>query len=113
LPKPNPLGEHDAVIVGGLGEAAPLRHLTGMPAAKPSRLLSSADLHAAIERVAPDVLALLADGVPRAEAAIVAALAGRHPKDEVRRAVARLSVLGHLALQGSRYILPATEAEQG
>jgi hypothetical protein len=41
-----------------------------MPASKPSRLWSSArDLHAAIERVTPDVLALLADGVPRAEAA--------------------------------------------
>jgi hypothetical protein len=73
---------------------------------------SSADLHAVIERVAPDVLALLGDGVPRSEAAIIAALAGRHPKDDVRRTVMRLAVLGQLAMQGSRYTLPAPEAEQ-
>jgi hypothetical protein len=53
----------------------------------PPRLWSSADLDAAIERTAPDVLALLGDRVPRAEAAIVAALAGRHLKDEVKRAL--------------------------
>jgi hypothetical protein len=38
-----------------LGEAMPLRHLSGMPAIKP---WSSADLDAAIERITPDVLAL-------------------------------------------------------
>jgi hypothetical protein len=42
----------------------------------------TAELNAMVARVAPDVLALLADGVPRPEAAIVAALAGRHPADE-------------------------------
>ena len=31
-----------------------------------------------IERVAPAILELLADGVPRTKAAIVEALAGRH-----------------------------------
>ena len=61
----------------------------------------------------PEVPALLGDGVPRAKAAIVAALAGRHPKDEVKRTIARLSVLGRLDLQGRRYTLPAAEAEQG
>jgi hypothetical protein len=76
----------------------------------PPRLWSSADLDAAIERVAPDVLALLADGVPRTEAAIVAALAGRHAKDDVRRTLMRLDVLGQLAMRGSRYTLPAAEA---
>ena len=91
----------------------PLRYLTGMPATKPPRLSSSADLNAAIERTAPDVLALLGDGVPRSEAAIVAALADRHPKDEVRLSLMRLDVLGQLAMQGSRYILPAAEVEQG
>jgi hypothetical protein len=40
----------------------------------PSRLASSVDLHAAIARTAPEVLALLGDGVRRAGAAIVAAL---------------------------------------
>jgi hypothetical protein len=85
-----------------------------MPATKPPRLWSSArDLHAAIERVTPDVLALLGDGVPRTEAAIVAALANRHPKDEVKLTVMRLDVVGQLDLQGSRYTLAAAEAEQG
>ncbi len=40
------------------------------------RFWSSVDLDAAIARVTPDVLALLGDGVPRPEAAIVAALSG-------------------------------------
>ena len=51
----------------------------------PSRLTSSADLEAMIARVTPDVLALLADGVPRTKRTILAALADRHPKDDVRR----------------------------
>jgi hypothetical protein len=74
---------------------------------------SSADLDAVIERITPDVLALLADGVPRPETAIIAALASRHPKDDVRRTVMRLAVLGQLAMQGSRYTLLAAEAEPG
>jgi hypothetical protein len=73
---------------------------------------SSADLDAAIERVTPDVLALLGDGVPRNEAAIIAALTGRHAKDDVKLAIMRLDVVGQLDRQGGRYTLPATEAEQ-
>jgi hypothetical protein len=72
---------------------------------------SSADLDAAIARVAPDVVALLGDGVPRSEATIVAALAGRHPKQDVRRTVMRLAVTEQLVEKDSRYTLPA--AEQG
>jgi hypothetical protein len=87
-----------------------LRHLTRMPATKP---WSSADLDAAIERVTPDVLALLADGVPRTEAAMVAALAGRHAKDDVRRTVMRLAVTERLVETGGRYALPAAETGQG
>ena len=79
----------------------------------PPRATSSAALNAMIERVAPDVLALLADGVPRDEAAIVAALAGRHAKQDVRLTLMRLDVLGRLDLQGSRYTLLAAEAGQG
>jgi hypothetical protein len=82
-----------------------------MPPRRPSRLTSSADLDAAIARTAPDVLALLGDGVPRTEAAIVAALADRHPKDDVKRTIARLAVLEQLVEKGGRYILPAAEAE--
>ena len=78
-----------------------------MPPAKPSRLTTSDDVNAAIERVAPDVLALLADGVPRNEAAIVAALAGRHPRKDVKLTLMRLDVIGQLDLQGSRYTLAA------
>ena len=65
----------------------------------------------AIERVMPDVLALLADGVPRAEAAIVAVLADRHAKQDVMLTLMRLDVLGQLARQGSRFPLatPASE----
>jgi hypothetical protein len=81
-----------------------------MPARK---CWSSDDLDAAIAQVAPDVLALLGDGVPRTEAAIVTALVGRHPKDDVRRTLMRLDVLGQLAMRGSRYTLPAAGPEQG
>jgi hypothetical protein len=61
-----------AVALARLGDP------TIMARMPPTKLWSSADLDAVIERVAPDVLALLGDGVPRTEAAIVAALAGRH-----------------------------------
>jgi hypothetical protein len=81
-----------------------------MPTAK---LWSSADLDAVIARVALDVLTLLDDGAPRSEAAIIAALAGQHPKDDVRRTVMRLAVLGRLAMRGSRYTLSAAEAQPG
>jgi hypothetical protein len=78
-----------------------------------TKLWSSADLDAAIAQVTPDVLALLKDGVPRDEAAFVAALAGRHPKDDVRLTLMRLDVLGQLVETGGKYTLPATEAEPG
>jgi hypothetical protein len=51
--------------------------------------------------------------VPRTKAAIVKALAGRHPKPDVKGAIARLVVLGRLDLQGSRYFLPAPASEPG
>jgi hypothetical protein len=46
----------------------------------------------------------------RAEAVIVAALAGRHPKDEVTLTLLRLDVLDR---QGGRHTLPAAETKQG
>jgi hypothetical protein len=102
-----------SVSRGALGAAVPRLHLTGMPAAKPPRATSSADLNTMIARVTPDVLALLADGVPRTEAMIVKALAERHPKPDVKRAIARLAVLGRLDRQGSRYTLASDETGQG
>jgi hypothetical protein len=74
---------------------------------------SSADLEAVIARVTPDVLALLGDGVPRTEATIIAALADRHSKQDVRRTVMRLAVTEQLVERGGKYTLPAAEAEQG
>ena len=79
----------------------------------PRRASASDDVNAAIARVTPDVLTLLGDGVPRTRGVILAALADRHPKDDVRRTVMRLAVLGQIAMRGSRYSLPAAEAGQG
>ena len=83
-----------------------------MPATKSPRLTSSEDVNAAIERVAPDVLTLLADGVSRTEAEIVTALAGQHPRKDIKLTLMRLDVLGQLDLQGSHYIRPALAAGQ-
>jgi hypothetical protein len=71
---------------------------------------SSAGIDAMIDRVAPTILELLADGTPRAKAAIVAALAGRHDKRDVVSALIRLSVTGEVVEAGSKYTLgPAGE----
>jgi hypothetical protein len=81
-----------------------------MPAPKPSRsAASAADLNAAIARVTPDLMRLLEDGVPRAKAAIVAALADCHPKDEVKRTLLRLAVTGELVEHKGRFTLPRAE----
>jgi hypothetical protein len=77
-----------------------------------SRLWSSADINAAVEQVAPDVLMLLGGGIPRTEAAIVRALAGRRSKDEVRITLIRLAVLGQLDERAGKYA-PASAPEQG
>jgi hypothetical protein len=81
-----------------------------MPATKP---WSSAEFDALIARVTPDLLALLGDGVPRSRATIVAALADRHPKEDVRRTLMRLAVTGQLVETGGKHTLPASETEQG
>jgi hypothetical protein len=64
-------------------------------------------------QVTPDVLAPLGDGVPRPEATIVTTLADRHPKDDIRRTVMRLDVLGQLVEKGGKYTLPAPASEPG
>jgi hypothetical protein len=79
----------------------------------PTKRWSSADFDAVIARVTPDILALLGDGMPRSRGTILTALADRHPKDDVRRTLMRLDVVGRLAMQGSRYTLPMAKAEQG
>jgi hypothetical protein len=72
---------------------------------------SSADLDIVIARITPDVLALLGDGAPRSRGTILTALAGRHPKDDVRRTVMRLAVTEQLVETGGKYTLPAAETE--
>jgi len=80
-----------------------------MPRAKPFALTGTAELNATIERVAPDVLGLLADGVPRPKAAIVEALAGRHDKQDVTLALIRLAVTGRVQETGGRYALAGAD----
>ena len=76
-----------------------------MPRPKPFALTGTAELNATIERAAPDVLGLLADGMPRKKAAIVEALAGRHDKQDVVHALIRLAVTGEVEDTGGRYSL--------
>jgi hypothetical protein len=80
-----------------------------MPRPKPSALAGTAELNAMIERVAPDILALLADGVPRRKPAVVAALAGRHAEGDVELALIRLAVTERVVETGGRYALAAAE----
>ena len=69
----------------------------------------SAEVNAMIERVAPDVLELLANGVPRTKPAIVEALAGRHDRQGVVHALIRLAVTGQVEDTGGKYALAAAE----
>ena len=80
----------------------------------PTRYTSSADTHAMVARIAPSILELLGDGIPRNKRAIIAALAEGHAKDEVMRTLMRLAVTGQLVDIDRRYTLaPITAPEQG
>jgi hypothetical protein len=72
----------------------------------PKTVASSDDIDTMIARVAPAVLALLGDGVPRSKRAIVAALAAEHPRDEVARTLMRLAVTDRVAETSGKYTLP-------
>ena len=76
---------------------------------KPSAFTGTAELNAMIERVAPAVLGVLADGTPRTKAAITKALAGRHAEDDVALALIRLAVSGRVEGTGGRYTLAESE----
>src|SRR4051812_53420 len=78
------------------------RHRTRMPRPKPLAFTGTAELNAMIGRVAPAILGLLADGVPRTKAAIVAALAGRHTAEDVALTLVRLAVTGRQVHAGRR-----------
>ena len=66
---------------------------------------SSAGIDAMIDRVAPAILELLADGVPRSKAEIVAVLAERHDRQDVISTLMRLSVTGDVEQTGAKYTL--------
>ena len=76
-----------------------------MPRPKPSTFTGPADVDAMVERVAPDILALLADGVPRRKPAIVEALAGRHERQDVISTLIRLTVTDRVVETAGKYIL--------
>jgi len=79
----------------------------------PTRYTSSADTHAMVARITPNILELLGDGIPRSRRAFVAALADRYPKEEVELTLMRLAVTGQILAANGKYTLPpATEPEQ-
>ena len=71
----------------------------------PYERAGSAEINAMVERVAPAILALLADGVPRRKPAIVEALAGRYDKQDVVHALGRLAVTDQVEDTGGKYTL--------
>jgi hypothetical protein len=83
-----------------------------MPCAKPTAMTGTAELNAMIERVAPDILALLADGVPRRKPAIVAALAGHYAEGDVALALIRLAVTERVRETGGKYALAVDEGSR-
>jgi hypothetical protein len=75
----------------------------------PYERAGSEAVNATVARVAPAVLGLLADGLPRSKPAIVEALAGRHDKQDIAHTLIRLAVTGRVVETGGRYILAASE----
>ena len=66
-------------------------------------------INAVVARVAPAILELLADGMPRTKPTIVEALAGRHDKQDVSHTLIRLAVTGQVVENGGKYALAAAE----
>ena len=79
----------------------------------PYERAGSAGINAMVERVAPAILELLADRVPRSKPAIVEALAGRHDKQDVVHALIRLAVTGRVVEAGGKYTLAEAEPDMG
>jgi hypothetical protein len=82
--------------------------LAAKPKTPPSAA-ATADLDAAFARVTPDLLRLLADGMPHPEAAITKALAERHDQQDIRHMLLRLAVTGGLVEHGGKFSLPQAE----
>ncbi len=73
----------------------------------------SAEIDAMVARTAPAVLELLWDGTPRPKSAIITALDGRYPKEDVVRTLMRLAVTGQLMETERKYSLaPEAETEE-
>ena len=80
----------------------------------PPSYSSSDETHAMVARIAPAILELLGDGLPKSRHEIVAALAPRHAKDEVVRTLMRRAVIGRLVEATRTYRLaPPPDAGQG
>jgi len=77
------------------------------PRPSPYERAGSEAVNATVARVAPAVLGLLADGLPRSKPAIVEALAGRHARDDVVHTLIRLAVTGQVVETGGKYTLAA------
>ena len=75
----------------------------------PYERAGSEAVNATVARVAPAILELLADGLPRSRPAIVEALAGRHARDDVVHTLIRLAVTGQVVETGGKYALAASE----
>ena len=71
----------------------------------PYERAGSAEINAMVARVAPAILELLGDGVPRSKPAIVEALAGHHDKQDVVHALIRLAVTGQVDEASGKYTL--------
>ena len=69
----------------------------------PYERAGSEAINATVARVAPAILGLLADGVPRSKPAIVEALAGRHDRQDVIHTLIRLAVTGQVDEAGGKY----------
>ena len=78
------------------------------------RHISSDDTHAMVARIAPAILKLLSDGLPRSRNEMVEALAPQHAKDEVTRTIMRLSVTGRIVQTKNKYGLTSLpESDRG
>ena len=66
-----------------------------------------------VARTAPAVLELLGDGTQRSKAAIITALADRHPKEDCVRTLMRLAVTGQLVEAKRKYSLAPTAEPEG
>ena len=73
----------------------------------PTSYTSSADTHAMVAHIAPIILGLLGDGIPRSRRAFVAALADRYPKEEVELTLMRLAVTGQILVVGCKQKMPS------